>query len=115
MDVVIGPRAVAGGDGLRQPGEHDSVVGGHDPGGDGAINPGAALDVVVPDRSADDARDDVSDLGCRTQVVAVLGGHSTRAHGPAMARLGEVRGARAQVLLSALEPRTPLTDPPGSP
>src|SRR6266849_6245688 len=30
-DVVVGPRAVAGGDHLRQPVEHDPVVGGHDP------------------------------------------------------------------------------------
>src|SRR6266849_4732725 len=36
-DVVVGPRAVAGGDHLRQPVEHDPVVGGHDPGHDSAI------------------------------------------------------------------------------
>jgi hypothetical protein len=55
-DVIVGPRAVAGGDHPRQPVEHDAVVGGHEPGRDGAINPNAALDIVVPDLSADDAR-----------------------------------------------------------
>ncbi len=62
-DVIVGPRAMAGGDHPRQPVEHDAVVGANKPGRDGAINSNAAVDVVVPDRSADDARDDVGDLG----------------------------------------------------
>ncbi len=68
---------MAGGDHLRQPVEHDPVVGGHDPGHDSAINPGAALDIVVPDRPADDARDDVGDLGHRERFGA--GGRVRRA------------------------------------
>ena len=55
-DVIVWPRAVAGGDCGRQPVEQDAVVGGHDPGRDGAIDPNAAVDVVVGDRPAGDER-----------------------------------------------------------
>src|ERR1700730_14242739 len=54
-----------GGDHAGQPVEHDTVVGGQGPGRDRAVDPGAAVDVVVADRAVGDAGDNVGDLGHR--------------------------------------------------
>src|SRR5207244_924827 len=46
VDVVVGPRAMAGGDAFGQHAEHLAVRGGH-AGGDGPVDPCIAVDVVV--------------------------------------------------------------------
>src|SRR5258708_20082309 len=53
LDVVVGPGAMAGGDGLGQHAEHLAVRGGH-AGRDGAVDPCIAVDVVVLYRLAGD-------------------------------------------------------------
>src|SRR5260370_40329420 len=58
LDVVVGPGALSGGNGCCQRPEHLAVIGGH-AGGNGALDPHIAVDVVVLHRLSADVRDDL--------------------------------------------------------
>src|SRR5260370_6877463 len=81
LDVVVGPGAMAGGDGLGQHAEHLAVRGGQ-AGRDAAVDPCIAVDVVVLYRLAGDAADDA-----RGGAYGVLRGGSRCVH-----RAGAVAG-----------------------
>src|SRR5260370_27995184 len=75
LDVVVGPGALSGGNGCCQRPEHLAVIGGH-AGGNGALDPHIAGDVVLLHRLSANVRDALggvphpSPLRARPRVTA---------------------------------------------